>query len=52
MDALDAAGLRQPLQPNRPDQIATQYGFWHLGRFASEYKALFGESPSTTLARA
>ena len=32
-------------------QIATDYGFWELGRFSVEYRALFGESPSVSLHR-
>jgi AraC-like DNA-binding protein len=31
--------------------VATECGFFHLGRFSARYRALFGETPSATLAR-
>jgi AraC family ethanolamine operon transcriptional activator len=29
--------------------VATAWGFWHMGHFASDYRAMFGETPSQTL---
>ena len=39
--------LRDPVT-----RAASEFGFWHLSRFAGQYRALFGESPSETVARA
>ena len=39
----------------RPDAVtrsASDFGFWHLSRFAGQYRALFGETPSQTVHRA
>ncbi|WP_397453593.1 helix-turn-helix domain-containing protein [Pseudomonas sp. NA-150] len=32
-------------------EVAMNWGFWHLGRFSSRYRALFNELPSDTLKR-
>lgn len=31
--------------------VAARWGFWHFGRFSTDYKLHFGESPSQTLKR-
>jgi transcriptional regulator GlxA family with amidase domain len=46
--------VRHALREARPGQdtvtrIATDYGFFELGRFAGIYSTLFGERPSQTL---
>jgi len=30
-------------------QVASEFGVWELGRFARDYRNLFGELPSETL---
>lgn len=47
---------RQALLKARPGEttvaeVAMAFSFWHLGRFAQVYKALFLEGPNNTLAR-
>jgi len=29
--------------------VANEYGFWHMGQFAKDYKKIFGELPSDTV---
>ncbi|WP_431281143.1 helix-turn-helix domain-containing protein [Humitalea sp. 24SJ18S-53] len=43
--ALQAAGTAPALVKS----VALAHGFWHLGHFARDYRAQFGECPSATL---
>lgn len=48
-------GARSELRSSSPGDarvadVAMRHGFWELGRFAREYRELFGELPSQTLA--
>jgi AraC-like DNA-binding protein len=38
--------------PDPVSRAAVEFGFWHLGRFAAQYRALFGELPHGTVRRA
>ena len=43
--------LRRAEPEERITEIATQWGFSHMGRFAVDYRRRFGETPSATLRR-
>ena len=46
------AGARRALKEARSvAEAATQWGFWHLGLFAQDYRALYDELPSQTWRR-
>ena len=49
------AGVRRELRlaPSevRVVDVANRWGFWHMGRFAADYRKQFGEQPSETLRR-
>jgi AraC-like DNA-binding protein len=51
---LRLSGVRRTLQgANKPRtriiDVATDWGFWHMGHFTADYRAMFGETPSQTL---
>jgi AraC family transcriptional regulator, ethanolamine operon transcriptional activator len=51
---LRLGGVRRALQradkkATRIIDVATDWGFWHMGHFTTYYRAMFGETPSQTL---
>ena len=41
--------LDQGLQHTKIRDVAGEFGFWHMGQFASDYKRHFGELPSESM---
>jgi AraC-like DNA-binding protein len=41
--------LRSDPRSTRVIDVATEWGFWHMGHFAHDYRVMFGEAPSQTL---
>lgn len=51
--AMVRAMLRQRQDaPPLVKTVALDHGFWHLGQFSADYRAMYGETPSETLALA
>lgn len=46
-----AALLDRDAPPALVKSAALAHGFWHLGQFAQDYRAMYGETPSETLAQ-
>ena len=52
--AIRLNGVRRELRNGGPanlkvQDVAAHWGFWHLSRFARDYRSMFGELPSATL---
>lgn len=43
--------LSDPISDSSVAVVAANWGFWHPGQFAKDYKQLFGENPSETVKR-
>jgi AraC family ethanolamine operon transcriptional activator len=55
LQAVRLSGVRKDLRQMGPysaiTDIANDWGFWHMGQFAADYKRQFGELPSETTRR-
>ena len=51
INAMRLNGARRELMNRlKVNEAANAWGFWHMGQFAKDYRKLFGELPSETLA--
>lgn len=48
LNAVRRALREQPPHTSTIADTAARWGFWHMGHFSQDYKALFGETPSRT----
>jgi len=52
LTAIRLSGVRQslldPREPRNIGQLATDWGFWHMSKFAADYRRMFRELPSDT----
>ena len=44
----DSGGKGRAPIPRMTSKVANEWGFWHMGKFAADYKKLFGFLPSQT----
>ena len=51
LEAVQQTLLEHPTFSDAMSRVASDFGFWHLSRFAGQYRALFGETPHETLRR-
>jgi AraC-like DNA-binding protein len=49
LSAVRSMLLRADPRLTRVIDVATEWGFWHMGHFAHDYRVMFGEAPSQTL---
>jgi AraC-like DNA-binding protein len=49
LSAVRSMLLRADPRTTRVIDVATEWGFWHMGHFAHDYRVMFGEAPSQTL---
>jgi AraC family transcriptional regulator, ethanolamine operon transcriptional activator len=49
LSAVRSMLLRADARSTRVIDVATEWGFWHMGHFAHDYRTMFGEAPSQTL---